>query len=127
MTATTSDNGQAPRLAGKLIQCVLPDDGTDKKLLNALRDEMGIVSGYSRSCRSVATLTHVETKRGKLPPSELARLVQIVTTEDQADAVFDLVFETADLNRPGRGVVWQGPLLTYTAFALPEDVADEAD
>lgn len=126
MTAATSGDGRAPRLSGKLIQCVVPDDGTDKMLLRALRDQMGIVSGYSRSCRSVAALTKVKAKPGKLPPSELARLVQVVTSEDQADAVFDLLFETAKLDQPGRGVVWQGPLLACTAFALPEGVPEEA-
>lgn len=117
----------AVRPIGKLIQCVVPDDGTDKRVLETLRDRMGIVAGHSMSCRSVAMVVDVETRRGRLPPSQLARLIQIVTTEDQADAAFDLVFETAGLERPGRGIVFQGPLLGQTIYELPGDVPDEAD
>ena len=117
----------AVRPIGKLIQCVVPDDGTDKRVLETLRDQMGIVAGHSMSCRSVAMVVDVETRRGRLPPSQLARLVQIVTTEDQADAAFDLVFETAGLERPGRGIVFQGPLLGQTTYELPGDVPDEAE
>lgn len=117
----------AARPIGKLIQCVVPDDGTDKRVLETLRDRMGIVAGHSMSCRSVAMVVDVETRRGRLPPSQLARLIQIVTTEDQADAVFDLVFETAGLERPGRGIVFQGSLLGQTTYELPGDVPDEAD
>ena len=126
MTVAITANNQARRQSGKLIQCILPDDGTDKKLLRALRERMGIVCGYSRSCRSVGALTPVQSTSGKLPPSELVRLVQIVTSEDEADAAFDLVFETADLNQPGRGVVWQASIHACTPFTLPEDVANEA-
>jgi hypothetical protein len=117
----------AVRPIGKLIQCVVPDDGTDKRVLEILRDRMGIVAGHSMSCRSVAMVVDVEPRRGRLPPSQLARLVQIVTTEDQADAAFDLVFATAGLGRPGRGIVFQGPLLGQTTYELPGDVPDEAD
>jgi hypothetical protein len=65
----------AARPIGKLILCVVPDDGTDKRVLETLRDRMGIVAGHSMSCRSVAMVVDVETRRGRLPPSQLARLI----------------------------------------------------
>ena len=34
-----------PREAARLISCVLPDDGTDRALMRALRDERAIFLG----------------------------------------------------------------------------------
>jgi hypothetical protein len=45
--------------------------------------------------------------------------------EEQADTVFDFIFERANLAQPGRGAMWQAPLIGCTKFALPDDVPDE--
>ena len=51
----------------------------------------------------------------------------MIVDEDQADTVFDLIFGRANLAKPGRGAVWQAPLIGCTMFALPEEVPDEKD
>lgn len=116
-----------PLVSGKAIFCALPDDGTDKRLLLALRSELGVVRANCHACRGMAVLAHVRTEPGKLPTPSLVRLVQVVVDEPQAKAVFDFIYERAGLAKPGRGTMWQMPLIGCTHFALPEDVPDEKD
>ncbi len=116
-----------PYVPGKVICCILPDDGTDAHLLAALRSELGIIRANSTSCRGIAALGDVRTKRGKLPAPTLVKLIDVIVDEDQADTVFDFIFEQANLAKPGRGAMWQAPLIGCTLFALPEDVPDEKD
>lgn len=116
-----------PLESGKAIFCVVPDDGTDKKLLHDLRSELGILRGHSMHCRGIAALGDAKTKRGKLPASDLVKVIRVVVDAEQADSVFDFIFERADVDRPGRGFMWQTPLIGCTLFALPGDVPDETD
>ena len=69
----------------------------------------------------------VRIKRGKLPAPTLVKLIDVIVDEEQADTVFDFIFERANLAQPGRGAMWQAPLIGCTRFALPEDVPDEKD
>lgn len=111
----------------KLISCLLPDDGTERRLLGWLRDKEGITRANSVYCRGHSVLRQAKARRGKLPEPELVRLVAIVVEPSEADALFDLVCEQAQVDRPGGGAVMMTPLAFATPFALPEGVADEPE
>ncbi len=115
---------RVPGQAAKLISCILPDDGTERRLLAWLRDE-GITRADSLYCRGHSVLREAVTRRGKLPEPNLVRLVRIVVDAEDAERVFDRIYEQADLHRPGGGALFMTPLLLATPFRLPEGIADE--
>ena len=111
--------------SAKLISCILPDDGTERRLLRWLRDQ-GITRANSVYCRSHSVLREAKARRGKLSEPSLLRLVQIVVDADEADALFDRLYEQADIHRPRGGALIMTPLTFATPFALPEGIANES-
>ena len=126
MSGSPDSHQPLPREASKLISCVIADDGTDKRLLRALRADKNITRALSVSCLGIAVLADAKTKPGHLPKPSLVRLVQVVTTETEADAVFDYIYEKAEIGRPDGGTIWQVALASSTPFTLPEGVEDES-
>ncbi|MGD2056386.1 MAG: hypothetical protein PVJ15_06225 [Gammaproteobacteria bacterium] len=115
----------SPREACKLISCVLPDDGTEKKLLRALRDERQITRANSTSCLGMAVLTDARTKFGELPEPILVRKIDVVVPEADADALYDYIYEKARIGRPQGGAIWMRALSLASPYSLPANVPVE--
>ena len=111
-----------PREACKLITCILPDDGTEKKLIRALRDDKQITRANSASCMGIAILADAKPKFGELPKPTLIRKVDVVVAEAEADELYDYIYEKAHIGRPQGGSIWLSALSLASPFALPGDV-----
>ncbi len=112
----------APSEACKLISCVLPNDGTEKKLLRALRDEKQIIRANSVSCLGMAVYADTLTKFGELPEPTLVWTVDVVVAEADADDVYDYIYEKACIGRPQGGTILMRALALTSPFSFPEDV-----
>ncbi len=115
----------APCEPGKLITCILPDDGSHKALLEALHQEKNITRAECFSCLGMSSLADANIKPGTLPDTFMARLVTVVVPESEADVLFAYIYEKARVGREGGGAVLQSALPASTPYSLPEDVAEE--
>ncbi len=110
----------------KLISCVLPDDGSDKRLMRVLRKEIGITTANSVGCLGLAVLADADTKFGELPEPTLTRKVDVVVPAAKADTLFDYIYEKAEIGRVGGGAIWMGKVSMASEYLLPEGVPDES-
>ena len=111
-----------PRECCKLISCLLPDDGTDKKLMQMLMNNKEIIRANSTSCMGLAVLADAKTTFDELPEPALIRKVEVVISANDADDLYDYIYETANIGRPQGGVIWMAPLAMVSPFDLPDGV-----
>ena len=124
--STDSEPAKATFETSRVIGVVLPDDGTDVDLIRALRDEKNVKASTAITCRGIGILESVrDAAKGKLPPSELVRMVSVIVPDSEAKDLFEFIYEKANIGREGGGGVWMGMPISATRYTLPSDVPDE--
>lgn len=113
--------------ACKLIVCVITDtdERSDLALLKRLRSEKNVIRATSSPCLSSTILAEAKAKPGKLPEPVLARHLQILVSEVEADDVFDFVCKNSGIDQLGGGGALMMPAPFGTMYRLPEGVPDE--
>ena len=107
------------------IQAILPDDGSDRRLLEGLWRDKGVTRADTVPVRAVAALLEAHTRRGRLPEPVLARLVTVIVSLAEADGVFDYIYATARVGRPSGGTVLMDRLSGATVYKLPPELPEQ--
>jgi hypothetical protein len=101
----------------RLIGAILPQ-GVAGEVLRRLREEKGIDRACVGGARGLQNLLQfAPTETGDVVPVEI---LNVVVPAARADELFEFVFETARVDRPEGGIVFQHTLSGAMPFVLPE-------
>ncbi len=106
----------------KVITCILPK-GRGLPLLKLLTDEHGLTAvdiHYARGLGRITPLRHRGI--GETPEKEV---LTVMAPAEDADALFEQIYEIAEINRPHGGLIYMHAPTAATPFRLP-DLPEEA-
>jgi len=99
----------------KTITCIIPS-GHALKLLERLRSEHGVTTAYAHHARDV---TSHASSRGQTIADE-SEIVTVLVAEEDADRMFALLHEAADIGRPDGGLIFMERMRAARASPAPE-------
>ena len=100
----------------KLITGIFPKGG-GKRVIEALHNR-GITTAnmyFARGSDFGAPLG-----KSGIPEQVEKEIVTVVVSPKESDEMFEFIYDTADINRPGAGVIYMGELRKSVPFVLPD-------
>ncbi len=107
----------ARQFGGKMITCIIPT-GRGREILETLRAERNIdaaVLAYARGVSQVSGGLNWE-----VGDSLEKDIIKLTCHNDEADDIFDCLFQIAEINRPHGGIIFMEALHCSTEYRLPE-------
>ena len=101
----------------RLITCILYEGGSIE-ILEKLHAQ-GINEAYFVSVRG-APIGRASSVEG-LPEIPKTEILKVVVAADQADYIYEMIYDTAQLNEPQRGIAYIQRLSRSSMNDLPED------
>ena len=101
----------------KLITCILPH-GLALDLVQKLKDEKGILEANVNSARGLGKQAP-QAHRGVGEQTE-KEILTVVVHPDQADELFEYIYDKANINRPHGGLIFMCRLTQASSFVLPD-------
>ena len=105
----------------KLITVVLPHDNTAGKLLEMLRNEMGLCSSSIHTARGCGTGGPEARQFGVEVEKDI---FSVVVDAERADDAFGRIYEFVDMGNRHGGFMFQAELGRWHPFVLPEQPAE---
>lgn len=104
----------------RMITCILPK-GSGKPLLEALHGR-GITASNMYFARG-SDIGDAPGRKG-LPDQVEKEIVTLVVANKASEELFQFIVETAQIDRPGGGLIYQGELRKSVPFLLPDVPAE---
>jgi nitrogen regulatory protein PII len=104
-------------LEQKIITCILPK-GRANPVLKVLYKECGLTAvdiHYARGSGRITPLRY----RGIGETSE-KEILTVAVPADEADEMFEYIYELAEINQPHGGLMYMQALKTSTRYELPD-------
>jgi len=101
----------------RLITAILPK-GEAPDLLRILRKDKNLTTANMNTCRGIGTSTPLGKKgAGRQLEKDV---LTVAVPKNQADDIFNLIYEKAKIGRPHGGFIYQTKLSMGTLFELPD-------
>ena len=115
-----AEDGKLPPPRGeyRIVTCIMPA-GSGAEVMEVLRRELGVVSTSLHHARGIGT----HSLRHRVYSDE-KQVLTVIVEAARADAVFELIYFTAGLDRPHAGRVMMGQAFRAAGLEAPSLAED---
>lgn len=107
----------ARQLGGRMITCIIPT-GRGREILETLRTERNIDTAILAHARGVSQVSG--GLNWEVGDSLEKDIIKLNCHNDEADEIFDYLFDIAGIDRPHGGIIFMEELHCSTEYSLPE-------